>query len=133
MFENKEIEKTYYAITIRTMKESGTIDSEIDEKAAITNYELVESIPSERFGQLNLVKLFPKTGRRHQLRKHLSEIGNPILGDKEYGIENLILNRKGLYLHAFSLEFKHPVTNELIQHKDELPKKFKMIYRDLDL
>ena len=62
-----------------------------------------------------MVKLDPQTGRRHQLRKHLASIANPILGDKEYGIENLILNGKGLYLHAYSLGFAH---NFIPHHHD---------------
>ena len=96
MFENKEVKKTYYAVTIGEMNDSGKITSEVDDKKSQSNYTLCESVPSERFGKLNLVLLEPQTGRRHQLRKHLLNIGNPILGDKEYGIENLILNGKGL-------------------------------------
>jgi len=128
MFENKEVQKSYYAITIGEMNERGKITSEIDGKKSQSNYILSESVPSEKFGKLNLVELEPQTGRRHQLRKHLSSIGNPILGDKDYGIENLILNRKGLYLHAYSLKFTHPFTNEKIHLRDELPQRFKKIF-----
>ncbi|PIY08887.1 MAG: RNA pseudouridine synthase [Flexibacter sp. CG_4_10_14_3_um_filter_32_15] len=125
LFEDKEIQKTYYAITIGKMKElEGVINSEIDGKESQSNYEVIESVVSKRFEFLNLVKLEPQTGRRHQLRIHLSSIGNPILGDKEYGIENLILNGKGIYLHAYSLEFVHPFTNEISLIEDLLPKKF---------
>ena len=107
------------------MKElEGVINSEIDGKESQSNYEVIESVVSKRFEFLNLVKLEPQTGRRHQLRIHLSSIGNPILGDKEYGIENLILNGKGIYLHAYSLEFVHPFTNEISLIEDLLPKKF---------
>lgn len=127
MFENKEIKKTYYAITIGEMNRKGEIVSRIDDKAAQSNFTINESVPSKRFGKLNLVKLNPQTGRRHQLRKHLSSIGNPILGDKDYGIENLILKGKGLYLHAYSLKFVHPFTGEGIHRMDELPKRFKKI------
>lgn len=128
MFENKEVHKTYYAITIGEMNIRGEITSEIDGKKSQSNYTLCESVPSVKFGKLNLVQLEPQTGRRHQLRKHLSHIGNPILGDKEYGIENLILNGKGLYLHAYSLKFTHPFTNENVLFKDELPERFKKIF-----
>lgn len=132
LFEDKEIQKTYYAITIGKMKEmEGIISSEIDEKEAQSNYKVIESVISPRFEFLNLVKLEPKTGRRHQLRIHLASIGNPILGDREYGIENLILNGKGIYLHAHSLEFLHPFTNETIFIEDELPKKFLKIITQL--
>ena len=62
------------------------------------------------------------------MRKHLWSIDNPILGDKEYGIENLILSGKGLYLHAYSLDFIHPFTNKQISLKDEFPQRFKKIF-----
>lgn len=128
MFEDKKIGKTYYAVTIGDMKDQGNISSDIDAKKSQSNYMLLKSVSSKRFGKLNLVKLTPQTGRRHQLRKHLSSIGNPILGDATYGIENLILKGKGLYLHAYSLNFKHPFTNEIIYIKDELPQKFTKIF-----
>ena len=128
LFENKEIQKEYIAITIGEMKSSGTIDFTIDEKESVSEYKVLKTVTSERFGFLNLVQLIPKTGRRHQLRKHLSAIGNPILGDKQYGIEHLILNGKGLYLHAYKLEFEHPFTKEKICIELENPKKFGKIF-----
>ena len=128
IFEDKKVEKTYYAVTIGEMKDRGEITSEIEGKKSQSNYKLIESVSSKRFGKLNLVKLKPQTGRRHQLRKHLSGIDNPILGDKEYGIDNLILGGKGLYLHAYSLDFVHPFTNKRIYFKDEIPQKFKKIF-----
>ena len=128
LFENKEIQKTYFAITIGEMKKSGTINSLVDEKEAISEFEVLKTVSSERFTFLNLVKLLPKTGRRHQLRKHLSSNGNPILGDKEYAKEELILKGKGLYLHAGVLEFKHPFTKEKIIISKENPKKFLKIF-----
>ena len=128
MFEDNEIDKTYYAVTIGKMDTGGKITSDVEGKKSLTEYIIEQSIPSERFGTLNLLKLDPKTGRRHQLRIHLSGIGNPILGDKEYGTESLILKGKGLYLHAYSLKFTHPFTNEDIHIKDELPEKFIKIF-----
>ncbi|MEP0264291.1 RluA family pseudouridine synthase [Dokdonia sp.] len=128
MFEHRAIKKTYYAVTIGKMESQGEITSEIDGKKSQSNYTLCESVSSDRFGQLNLVQLEPQTGRRHQLRKHLSAIGNPILGDKEYGIESLILNGKGLYLHAYSLTFIHPFTHKEIHQKDDFPQRFKKIF-----
>jgi 23S rRNA pseudouridine1911/1915/1917 synthase len=128
LFEKRVVKKTYYAVTIGQMDDQGKIISEVDGKESQSNYTLCESVPSERFGRLNLVQLDPQTGRRHQLRKHLSSIGNPILGDKEYGIDPLILNGKGLYLHAHSLKFIHPATQEELQIKDELPQRFTKIF-----
>ncbi len=128
LFEDKAIKKTYYAITIGQMKPQGTIVLDIDEKASQSSFTRCNETSSKRFGTLNLVQLVPQTGRRHQLRKHLSYIGNPILGDKDYGIEPLILKGKGLYLHAYSLAFKHPFTDQDVLIKSELPQRFKKIF-----
>jgi 23S rRNA pseudouridine1911/1915/1917 synthase len=128
LFENKEIQKTYHAIAIGVMNTKGSIDSDVDEKKAKSNYKVVNTVKSERFTYLSLVELLPETGRRHQLRKHLSRIGNPILGDQEYGKESLILKGKGLYLHASSLSFLHPITKKKLVIKSELPKRFQKIF-----
>lgn len=128
LFEYKEIQKTYHAITIGKMSASGSVNFSIDNKESLSEYKVLETVTSERFDFLNLVELNPKTGRRHQLRKHLSTIGNPILGDKEYFIKGLVLNGKGLYLHASTLEFTHPITREDISITRELPKKFRKIF-----
>ena len=128
LFENKKIQKTYFAITINKMNNKGSISSSIDNRKSLTDYEVLESVKSERFEFLNLVKLSPKTGRKHQLRIHLLSIENPILGDKEYFLENKILKGKGLYLHAASLDFTHPITREKLTISKELPKKFRKIF-----
>lgn len=128
LFENNEVKKTYYAITIGEMSDRGKITLAIDDRKSQSNYELLASVYSKKFEKLNMVKLKPKTGRRHQLRKHLSSINNPILGDAEYGIDHLILRGKGLYLHANSLKFVHPFTDEQCYFKDEIPQKFKKIF-----
>ena len=133
LFKNKEIQKTYFAIAIGKMQTQGEIIFSVDEKEAFTEFEVLQSEKSERFEFLNLVKLSPKTGRKHQLRKHLLAIGNPILGDKMYFLEDKILNGKGLYLHAGSLEFSHPFTKEKIKVSKELPKKFRKIFSDFKL
>jgi 23S rRNA pseudouridine1911/1915/1917 synthase len=130
LFEHKEIYKTYFAVSIGVMKTQGHINSLIDDKEAFTNYEILQSVKSERFEFLNLVKLSPKTGRKHQLRKHLLAIKNPILGDKEHFLEDKILNGKGLYLHAAALDFIHPFTKEKLSIRKKLPKKFTNIFPD---
>jgi len=132
LFEDKKITKIYFAVTIGDMDEQGEITSKIDGKKSLSNYRVLQSVPSKKFGTLNLVELTPHTGRRHQLRKHLSGKGNPILGDQNYGIENLILHGKGLYLHAYSLQFVHPFTKEEIYLKDDLPQRFKKLFNFLN-
>lgn len=132
LFKDKTIKKTYFAITIGEMERRGDITHDIDDKPSQSRYTVCETVTSSRFGTLNLVQLEPQTGRRHQLRKHLSQLGHPILGDKVYGIEPLILNGKGLYLHAYSLRFVHPFTNEELCLKDELPKRFRKIFESIE-
>ena len=130
LFAKKKIEKEYFAVTIGKMKNSGSITIEIDDKPAKTSFEVIETIVSKRFSFLNLVRLSPHTGRRHQLRKHLFAIGNPILGDADYFLDGLQLKGKGLYLHARSLRFQHPITDEEIHIKTELPKKFTKLFTE---
>ncbi|WP_342154498.1 RluA family pseudouridine synthase [Joostella sp. CR20] len=127
LFEDKQLIKTYYAITIGKMNSEGVITTPVDGKNAVSEFTVIKSVASKKYEVLNLVKLHPKTGRKHQLRKHMAHIGNPILGDKDYGIEGLVLHKKGLYLHAYSLEFIHPFTNEKLLLTDELPKRFQKI------
>lgn len=128
LFENKKIEKIYHAITIGKLEPEGRIQFEVDEKQSESIYKVIATVSSKRFSKLNLVKLSPKTGRRHQLRKHLTAIGNPILGDQEYGKEELILKGKGLYLHASLLDFIHPFTKEHLEINSPIPLKFKKIF-----
>lgn len=128
LFEKKQIQKVYYAVAIGVMKKNGSVVVPIDGKESMSDYEVEQTIVSERFGYLNLVKLLPKTGRRHQLRKHLALIGNPILGDVDYIKEGLVLKGKGLYLHAYSLQFMHPNIKTNVYVQSELPKKFLKLF-----
>ncbi|OSY87735.1 pseudouridine synthase [Tenacibaculum holothuriorum] len=128
LFENKEIRKAYYAISIGKMESEDEINLPLENKKAITQFKVEQTVISERFEFLNLVQLFPITGRKHQLRKHLFSIGNPILGDREYHLKDKLLKGKGLYLHANSLQFTHPFTQEKLIITSELPKKFKKIF-----
>src|SRR5690625_1246551 len=127
-FEDQQVKKVYYAIAIGSLSTYGIIDSPIDGKEAKTYYNGIESAASSRYGQLQLVQLLPITGRRHQLRKHLFAMGNPILGDPTYYNENHLLKGKGLYLHAYSLRFEHPTTKTTLQIVDVLPTKFQKIF-----
>ena len=74
-----------------------------------------------------LVELSPKTGRTHQIRIHLSQLGFPIMGDKLYGKEGEVLAGKGLFLTAVELQFHHPVTNEGLIIKKSAPHKFESL------
>ncbi|MDB4335054.1 RluA family pseudouridine synthase [bacterium] len=127
LFECKQVEKIYFAIAIGEMPSDGVIAEDIEGKPSETKYEVVDKVASERFEFLNLVKLLPLTGRRHQLRIHLSGMGNSILGDSVYSPEELLLKGKGLFLHAAELTFIHPQTNKQITILAKTPNKFHRI------
>jgi len=128
LFELRNTHKVYYAISIGEMPDCGEIDAPVEGKPAFTHFKVEDRISSPGFGFLNLVKLIPDTGRRNQLRQHLKYIGNPILGDKKFGIDGLILKGKGLFLHANSLEFTHPITHKRIELSSSLPEKYQRFF-----
>jgi 23S rRNA pseudouridine1911/1915/1917 synthase len=84
-------------------------------KEAVTTYEVIAT-----GSQQSLVKLWPKTGRTHQLRVHLQYINTPIVGDRVYGHSK---NADRLYLHAHSLEITVPVSKREV-FTAPLPKDF---------
>jgi len=132
LFEEKKIDKIYHAVTIGQMESAGNIRNEIKTKVAVTDYKVLKSLESEKFEFLNLVELKPSTGRRHQLRIHMLELKNPILGDAKYSLQDKVLKGKGLYLHASSLEFVHPVTRENLKVSAKLPKKFIKLFPEAE-
>ena len=130
LFEERKIEKVYHAITIKKLDDTGTISTPIKSKTAETSFEVIKRKDSDKYEGLNLVRLKPITGRRHQLRIHLSSLDSPILGDKEYGIKGLISGGSGLYLHASSLAFDHPFEDKRVIAEIDLPSKFRKIFSD---
>ena len=81
---------------------------------AVTHFEVEELLPEH-----TLLRVSLETGRTHQIRVHLSEIGLPVLGDRVYGVPGLGLERQ--FLHACRLAFPHPITREPIDVSSELP------------
>ncbi|MFY0604324.1 MAG: pseudouridine synthase [Flavobacteriaceae bacterium] len=130
LFTEKKIQKTYYAVVRGFAAEHLVIDSPVkgkdakEYKEANTEMNLMETvileIPVKPYdtSRYSLVQLLPKTGRMHQLRIHMKKISNPIIGDGKYGdhrhdamyVENF--GWKNLFLHAGSLAFVHPFSNE---------------------
>jgi len=126
IFEEKKIQKSYHALVFGTIPDSLILKNPIEEKNAETRIEMIEhfEIKNEKF---SLLKAFPKTGRTHQIRIHLAENGNPIVGDKLYGKSSEEIKKGGLYLAATRLEFLHPVNKEAMHFELEIPKKFREI------
>lgn len=87
-------------------------------KPSLTHYDVLERGESD--GNLwTRVKLTPITGRSHQLRVHLKELGHPILGDRLYAPDDVIKQADRLLLHAQKLVVKHPETEELMTFEKE--------------
>jgi tRNA pseudouridine32 synthase/23S rRNA pseudouridine746 synthase len=122
-FRERQINKQYVAVVDGEVKDrSGEIDlpiradwenrprQVIDHEAgkpSLTHYELLDSN-----AQQSRLLLKPVTGRSHQLRIHLAEIGHPILGCDLYAHEAAFKKSTRLMLHASSLEFSHPQSGE---------------------
>lgn len=123
-FEEKTILKKYQAIVIGQTNSKGEINSDIEHKASQSFFKLIDSAPSLKNGFLSLIELEPKTGRTHQLRIHCASINHPILGDKLYGVEGMILKNKGLFLCATEISFTHPYSEETISLSTPTPHKF---------
>ncbi len=138
LFKKREVKKIYVALVKGTpRKEKGTIENKLGKKGAfhgqtlygatqsgqlaITHYKILK----KRKGY-SLLELHPETGRTHQLRVHLAELGHPILGDLQYGREVTFpktIDR--LCLHAYRLSFIHPKIGEKIQATAPVPPLFK--------
>ena len=127
-FKNQTIKKSYIAVAHGTLDiKSGTLKNELTyvennkEKIhlSITNYKVISETKD-----YSLLMLNPETGRKHQLRRQLSFIKHPILGEKKY--TNKTLNKSKelhLMLHAYKIEFS--INNKKIIHRAEPPLYFK--------
>lgn len=124
LFEHRNILKQYQAVVMGRLPEKLLIDQPLDGQNATTEVVSKEIVPSLKNEWLTLVDLFPKTGRTHQLRKHLAGMGTPILGDPLYGKEGLILKGKGLFLCAIGLRFLHPIQEIEMDIRIPTPTKF---------
>ena len=112
-------------------------------KKAITNYKTIEVFENEKIPTFSLVECKLETGRTHQIRVHLSDKGNNILGDKHYkkkfrGIKNvdkstvdLIYKLKRQFLHAKSLGFDHPTKNKRLFFESKLPEELNQLLKKL--
>ncbi len=106
IFARRSVQKIYQAIIIGRFNQSEqvtTFDSEIDGRSAITHARLMVY---DETSEQSLIELNIETGRKHQIRKHLSDAGFPILGDRLYGGGD----QHDLQLAAVSLGFKCPVS-----------------------
>ena len=108
-------------------------------KRAITNYKTIEIFENDKTPTLSLVECRLETGRTHQIRVHMTHMGNSIMGDGKYkkkykklknidtNLENLIYKLDRQFLHAQTLGFIHPRTNEEMVFTSILPQELENI------
>ena len=108
-------------------------------KRAITNYKTIEVFENDKTPTLSLVECRLETGRTHQIRVHMTHMGNSIMGDGKYkkkykklknidtNLENLIYKLNRQFLHAQTLGFIHPKTNEEMIFTSILPQELENI------
>lgn len=137
--KNHQVKKTYIAIVRGIVKENeATINMPIGRstrdrkkmavvkngKEAITHFKVLER---DFEHNITLLEVTIETGRTHQIRVHLSQIGYPIIGDAVYSNGKNEWGIQGQCLHAKSLQFKHPNTGEEMYLEAQLPEYFKVI------
>lgn len=123
-FEERKIKKIYRAIVTGKPEEKGEIKEDINGKEAFTSYKVLTRVPSLYTDWVTLVEIYPKTGRTHQIRKHMAHIGHPVLGDSKYGFDLKLLRGKGLFLTSTGISFRHPISGKPVSYSIEMPAKF---------
>ncbi len=121
--------KEYLALVRGTLHRADTIDHPLDSHGegertmAITDFEPI-AIARDRY---TLVRVWPRTGKRHQIRRHMKHLSRPLLGDTTYGDgkENRALRQEvalmRLALHARRIAFPHPISGETFEMEAPLP------------
>lgn len=134
------INRKYHAICYGTFEEpQGTVNAPIGRhpvdrkkmavnhkngREAVTHYKVLQTLTNG----YSYIECTLETGRTHQIRVHMASIGHPILGDDVYGPKNpKIKNLEGQTLHAKTLGFIHPDTNEYVEFDSELPEYFQAL------
>ena len=95
-------------------------------KPAITHYKVLE-----RFSNYTYMEFKLETGRTHQIRVHMASIGHPLLGDTVYSSGKSPFKPQGQTLHAMTIGFIHPHTNEYMEISSPLPEYFLKILKSL--
>lgn len=98
-----------------------------DGKEALTHFKVLK-----RYEKYTLLEIKIDTGRTHQIRVHMAEIGHPVVGDIVYSNGKNEFCIEGQMLHARSLDFKHPITGKQMHLEAELPQYFKDVLKKLD-
>ncbi|MBC7691196.1 MAG: RluA family pseudouridine synthase [Methylotenera sp.] len=124
-FFDRRVKKTYLALVIGIPPDTGSIKTPLKsregkEETALTRFTTLETFELAPEIPYSLVKVEPRTGRFHQIRKHFRSIGHPLLGDEQYGTEeiNALVAKKFKVkrplLNAFEITFPHPRSGRMI-------------------
>ncbi len=133
LFRRHLVDKRYHALVAgRVSTENQTITTPIDGKRAVTHVRALD-----RNRTASHVSIKTDTGRTHQIRKHLSSINHPVLGDRHYlrsgTLDPRLLQVARQMLHAGSLAFKHPITKRQVRVTSPLPRDFRSCMKQFDL
>lgn len=158
-FSRREVKKTYIALVHSWMKEAkGTINAPIGRdvvrrarmttrrgmqskagREAITHWKVQQRIEGER-GKFSLLEVRIETGRTHQIRVHLASIGHPVAGDTLYGAPrpesylgtmSRVASLERNFLHAFEIQFRHPISNRPLSFQQPLPAELTEFLREI--
>ena len=88
---------------------------------AVTHYKVIKETENYSMLDVNI-----DTGRKNQIRVHMSEMGHHVIGDDKYGKPSNPIKRLGL--HAYELSIIHPVTKKLLTFKSPVPKEFDILF-----
>jgi 23S rRNA pseudouridine955/2504/2580 synthase len=143
-FKTKQVQKTYWAIVQgRLPQQEGTIKAPLkkvgkegdqkmvvaeDGKRAVTHFREIASAGKN----IHWLEVIPETGRTHQIRVHLAEMGTPIVGDNKYGeVEDLgdYVPTNKMFLHARSLVFNDSLSLKNGQFTADLPPHFHTVFK----
>lgn len=105
LFEQRQVEKHYQAMVKGVFLEAQTINTPVGGKHAVSHIQAVS-----HNAQYSLVNIDIETGRKHQIRQHLSSIGFSIIGDRLYGDDQQ--HEQDLQLCCYELKFQSPITGE---------------------
>lgn len=144
-FENREVEKTYFAI-VQGNPGEGKFETKVlvkkkskFKKPAETHFKTLQTVQTQisykekENVRLSLVEIQPVTGRWHQIRQHFTQHHFDILGDTHHGdftLNKMITEKTGikrLYLHAGRLKFMHPATKKELIFVADIPDEFETV------
>lgn len=146
--QDRKVIKKYHTLVSGIINNVSKIDEKIGRHKINRKKMSVTETGKESISKIKVLRRFEKasslevelvTGRTHQIRVHLSHIGHPVIGDKLYGFKKTIFTKHpdifellsrssdDHALHASSLEFRHPITDNIFRIECEKPNSFKKL------